>query len=159
MGRIVPTILIADDCANIREFLKLELEEEGYRVLLARDGQEALDLVQSERPDLAILDIWMPRVNGLEAAERIAGMDPDTRVILFTNNDELCLRDPRSVFAAACIEKGDDLTELKRTIISVLASRKGSRLVRLGLPPTQAHPPAGPHCRLPAAESQRSSFA
>jgi CheY-like chemotaxis protein len=139
------TILFADDCANIREFCRQELEEEGYRVLLARDGKEALDLVQSERPALAILDIWMPRINGLEAAERIAAIDPGIQVILFTNNDELCLRDPRSAFAAACIEKGDDFTELKRTIVSVLGSRNGKRFVRLGLPPTQEHPPAVPH--------------
>ena len=116
------TILFADDCANIREFLKQELEEEGYRVLVARDGKEAVDVVQSERPDLAILDIWMPRANGLEAAERIVAIDPGIPVILFTNNDELCIRDPRSAFAAACVEKGDDLTELKRAIVSVLAS-------------------------------------
>jgi CheY-like chemotaxis protein len=138
------TILFADDCANIREFCRQELEEEGYRVLLARDGKEAVDIVQSERPDLAILDIWMPRLNGLEAAERIATIDPGIRVILFTNNDELCLRDRRSVFAAACIEKGDDFTELERTIVAVLASRNGKQLVRPGLPPIQGHTPAVP---------------
>ena len=134
------TILLADDCANIREFCRQELEEEGYRVLLARDGREAVDLVRSERPDLAILDIWMPRVNGLEAAERIAAIYSGIRIILFTNNDELCLRDPRSEFAAACIEKGGDIMELKRTVASVLASRSGKGLVRPGLPPIQRRP-------------------
>ncbi len=113
-------ILVADNCANIREFLRQELEEEGYRVLLARDGKEVLDLVQSERPDLVVLDIWMPRINGLEAAERIVALDSGIRIILLTNNTEFCSRDPRSAFAAACIEKGDAMTELKRTIVSVL---------------------------------------
>jgi CheY-like chemotaxis protein len=144
----VATILFADDSANIREFLKQELEEEGYRVLLARDGTEALDLVQSERPDLAILDIWMPQLNGLEAAARINAIAPGVRVILFTNNDELCMRDPRSVFAAACIEKGEDLGELKRTIVSVLASRRGTALVRLGLPPIHGCTMPEPRCEL-----------
>lgn len=145
------TILFADDCASIREFCRQELEEEGYRVLLARDGKEVVDVVRSERPDLAVLDIWMPRINGLEAAERIAAMDPGIRVIFFTNNDELCLRDPRSAFAAACIEKGADVSELKRTVASVLASRNGKGLVRPGLPPIQGHPPAVPHSHLSGA--------
>ncbi len=142
------TILVADDCVNIREFCKQELEEEGYRVLLARDGKEVVDLVRSERPDLAVLDIWMPRINGLEAAERIAAIDPGIRVILFTNNDELCLRDPRSAFAAACIEKGGDFTELKRTVATVLAARHGKGLFRPGLPPIPRHPPAVPYSQL-----------
>lgn len=131
------TILVADDSASIREFCRQELEAEGYRVLLARDGEEAVDLVQSERPDLAILDIWMPRVNGLEAIERIAAIDPSLRVILFTNNDELCLRDFRSTFAAACIEKGGGFAELGRTVALLLASRRGRGCVRSGLPPIQ----------------------
>jgi len=144
----MPTILFADDCANIREFLRQELEEEGYRVLLARDGTEAVDLVRSQRPDLAILDILMPQLNGLEAAERIAAIDPRVRVILFTNNDDLCMRDPRSAFAAACIEKGHDFTEVRRTIVSVLTSRKGKTLVRPGLPPIEGQTKAEPLCEL-----------
>jgi len=156
-GCTMPTILFADDCANICEFLKQELEEEGYRVLLARDGKEAIDMAQSDRPDLAILDIWMPRVGGLEVAERIAAIDPNIRVILFTNNDELCLRDPRSAFAVACIEKGNDFAELKRTIVSVFASRKDNGLVGLGLPPPQGRPLAGPHRQMPRAVTRDSA--
>ncbi len=151
------TILFADDSANIREFLRQELEEEGYRVLLARDGKEAVDVAQSNRPDLAILDIWMPRANGFDAAERITAIDPAIPVILFTNNDDLCLRDPRSAFAAACVEKSDDLTELNRAIVSALASRKGKSLSRLGLPPTQGHALGAPHCRIPGTVVSDSS--
>ena len=151
IGWTMATILFADDCANIREFCRQELEEEGYRVLLARDGKDAVDIVQSERPDLAILDIWMPRANGFDAAERIAAIDPGIPVILFTNNDELCLRDPRSAFAAACVEKGDDFTELKRTIVSVLARPNGTSAFRRGLPPIQRHLTAAPHSRVSGA--------
>ncbi len=133
------TILVADDCANIREFVRQELEAEGYRVLVAHDGKEALEMVQSDRPDLAILDIWMPRLSGFDAAQRIVAFDPGIRVILFTNNDELCLRDPRSAYAAGCVEKSRDFTELKRTIVSVLASRGGAEPVHTGLPPIGLH--------------------
>jgi len=136
------TILFADDSHYMREYLRHELEDEGYRVLLARDGEEAVDIARSEHPDLAIFDTWLPRANGLEAAERIAASDPGIRVIFFTNCDDLCLRDPRSVFAAACVEKAYDLSELKRVIVSVLASRNGKRPYRLGLPPAHRREPA-----------------
>ncbi len=134
------TILLADDCANIRKLLKQELEDEGYRVLVARDGKEAVEVVRSDRPDLAVLDILMPRANGLEAAEHIRRIDPAIAVILFTNNDELCVCDTRSAFAAACVEKHADLDELKRAIRYVLARPNGKSRYRIGLPPVEGHP-------------------
>lgn len=149
----MPTILVADDYPSIREFLKRELEEEGYRVLVAGDGKEAVDLVQSEGPDLVILDICMPRANGFEAAQRIAAMTPDIGIILCTSNDELCIHDPRSAFATACVEKSDDLTELKLAIVSILARRSPDSLFRTGLPPVLGRPEVAVRSLLPEAIS------
>ena len=70
------TILLADDKKNIRDFCKQELEDEGYHVVLARDGQEAIQLVQQEPPDLVVLDLCMPRVGGLDAVEPIRASPP-----------------------------------------------------------------------------------
>lgn len=58
-------ILIAEDEADIRNILRLYLESEGFQVVEAGDGQEALDAVREARPDLAILDVMMPRLDGL----------------------------------------------------------------------------------------------
>jgi CheY-like chemotaxis protein len=138
------TILVADDCANIRRLLSQEFEEEGYRVLVARDGKEAVEVVRREHPHVAILDIWMPRVNGLEAAAHIADLDAGIPIILYTNNDELCIGDTRSAYATACLEKSNDLTELKRTVVSVLARRNGGPPLRLGLPPIPGRSPGTP---------------
>lgn len=138
------TILVADDCANIRRLLRQEFEEEGYQVLVARDGKEAVEVVRLDHPDVAILDIWMPRVNGLEAAAHIANLDAGIPIILYTNNDELCIGDSRSAYATACLEKGNDLTELKRTVVSVLARRNGEPQPRLGLPPIPGRSPGTP---------------
>jgi DNA-binding NtrC family response regulator len=129
------TLLFADDRKNIREFCKQELEEEGYRVILARDGREAVRLVQEERPDLAILDICMPRAGGLEAVERIKALDPAIPIIFFTANDEDCVTDARSRFAMACVEKSEDLGELKRTVVRLLSHREATDVFRSGLPP------------------------
>jgi len=70
---VVRTVVIAEDEALIRLDLREMLEEEGYRVVAeAADGETAVDLVTEHRPDLAVLDVKMPRLDGISAAERIA---------------------------------------------------------------------------------------
>ncbi len=64
-------ILIAEDDADIRGLLRLYLEGEGLRVLEAADGQTALDLARAESPDLAILDVMMPNLNGYEVTRAL----------------------------------------------------------------------------------------
>ncbi len=69
-----PTVVIAEDEALIRLDLKEMLEEEGYLVVgEASDGETAVDLVERLRPDLAVLDVRMPVLDGISAAQRIAG--------------------------------------------------------------------------------------
>lgn len=63
---MAPLILIAEDDADIRSLLRLYLEGEGFRVAEAADGATALDLARTEPPDMAILDVMMPGMNGFE---------------------------------------------------------------------------------------------
>ena len=114
------TILFADDNRNIREYCRASLEDEGYRVVLASDGQEAIRVFAEESPDLAILDISMPRANGLEVLERINRLAPEVPVILFTAHDEDCLRDRRALLAIACVAKTGNLNELKSLVYHAL---------------------------------------
>jgi len=65
------TILIADDEPNIVISLEYLLEQAGYRVLIARDGQEAIDNLQREQPDLVLLDVMMPRLSGYDVCQKI----------------------------------------------------------------------------------------
>ena len=136
------TILLAEDNKNIREYCRAAFEEEGYRVVVARDGVEALQVFCSETPDLAILDISMPRAGGLDALEQIKRLAPNIPAILYTAQDEDCLRDSRAALATACVEKSsEDLSNLKRTVVHVLQlsqdETQGATL-RLGLPPWPA---------------------
>jgi CheY-like chemotaxis protein len=117
------TILFADDRKSIREYCRASLEDEGYHVLLACDGLDAIRVCREEAPDLAVLDVSMPRASGLEALERIRGFAPQVPVILFTAHAEDCLQDRRASLAAACIRKADDLSELKRAIAGALDAR------------------------------------
>ena len=79
-------IVIADDEPNILISLEFLLKREGFEVTLARDGQEALDAVRAVRPELALLDVMMPRLSGLDvcqqlrAEESLAGL----RIVMLT---------------------------------------------------------------------------
>jgi DNA-binding response OmpR family regulator len=68
MGR---SVLVADDDPTIQRILRLNLELEGYSVTAARDGVEALESLARTRPDLVVLDVMMPRIDGLEVLRRI----------------------------------------------------------------------------------------
>lgn len=79
-------ILIADDEHNIRHILDFSLHVEGFDVLAAQDGEEALALAASELPDLVIMDVMMPGCGGIEACRRLK-QNPRTKqipVILLT---------------------------------------------------------------------------
>jgi DNA-binding response OmpR family regulator len=79
-------IMVVDDDRNLRLALKYRLEKEGYHVLLAGDGLDALEKVKAEQPDLIILDLAMPRMNGLGFLEQMRGdgRGADVPVIVLT---------------------------------------------------------------------------
>jgi CheY-like chemotaxis protein len=74
------TILICDDDPVILRLLQVNLELEGFAVLLGHNGEEAVQIAQAQKPDLIILDIMMPRMDGYEACERLKSLD-ETRDI------------------------------------------------------------------------------
>ena len=70
-SRPAPLVLVAEDHADSRDALRTLLDAFGYRVLEASNGREAVDLVLSERPDVVILDMMMPVVDGFQAAREL----------------------------------------------------------------------------------------
>lgn len=81
------SILIADDEMNIREILRVYFQKEDFNVIEAEDGQQALTKVEKEKPDIIILDIMMPVVDGITACEKIR-QKYDTPIIMLTAKDE-----------------------------------------------------------------------
>ena len=69
--RAVPLVLIADDDEDILTLVALRFRRSGLEVILARDGEEALELIQTRAPDAAVLDIAMPKLTGLELVRRL----------------------------------------------------------------------------------------
>ena len=83
------TVLIADDHQLVRQGLKALLERDGFKVVgEAANGQEALRLVETPPPDVAILDLAMPLLNGVDAAREIQRISPKTKTILLTMHTE-----------------------------------------------------------------------
>jgi PAS domain S-box-containing protein len=84
-------VLVIDDDAGIRRVLRIALEDAGYTVLTAPDGETGIKLCQSEAPQIVITDIGMPGISGLEVLRRIKEMDPDKEVIVATAFSEIAL--------------------------------------------------------------------
>jgi DNA-binding response OmpR family regulator len=84
-------VLVADDTESIRALFRKVLMADGHEVLSAADGAAALDVVQSQQPDVVLLDVTMPHVDGLEVCRRLKA-DPTTRltpVVLVTGQTDL----------------------------------------------------------------------
>jgi DNA-binding response OmpR family regulator len=80
------TVLIADDEPNIVISLEFLLEQAGYRVMVAHDGQEALEAIQRQPPDLVLLDVMLPRLSGFDVCQKIRE-NPDwqhMRIVMLT---------------------------------------------------------------------------
>ncbi len=84
-----PTILLVDDEDAVQKLLTYPLEREGYRVVSARDGQEALDVFAAESPDLVVLDIMLPKIDGLEVCKRLRARSTVPIIMLTARDDEL----------------------------------------------------------------------
>ncbi|MBC7247415.1 MAG: response regulator transcription factor [Actinobacteria bacterium] len=82
------TILIADDDPNIRRLIAELMASEGYRVLTAEDGEEAMRICEEEHPDLIILDIIMPKVDGMEVCRRLRD-ETAAPIIFLTAKDDI----------------------------------------------------------------------
>ncbi|MCJ8500947.1 sigma-54-dependent transcriptional regulator [Desulfatitalea alkaliphila] len=81
-----PTIMIVDDEPSIVQSLKGLLTDEGFEVLTAANGYEALQLLETEAPDMVLLDIWMPGIDGIETLKEIKKGSPHTQVVMITGH-------------------------------------------------------------------------
>ena len=107
-------LLIVDDDANIQRLYKEELEEEGYDVVIASTGKDALSMFEQENPDIVTLDILMPDIDGISLLRKMKEQRPNIPIIMSTAYD---YRDDFAVWASeAYIVKSSDLSELKSTI-------------------------------------------
>ena len=121
-----PLVLVADDEADIRSLVCLGLERAGYDVIQAADGEEALRLAGERRPSLAILDVTMPNLTGLEVTRRIREDEAtkDIRVILLTARvQDADVRRGLDAGADDYVKKPFSPQELRRRVEAILGHR------------------------------------
>jgi len=85
-------ILVVDDDRAVRESLRRSLAFNGYTVDLAQDGQEALEMITSERPDALVLDVMMPRMDGLQVCRHLRSTGDDLPILVLTARDSVSER-------------------------------------------------------------------
>jgi two-component system response regulator MprA len=85
-------ILVVDDDRAVRESLRRSLSFNGYSVALAQDGVEALDLISNDRPDAVVLDVMMPRLDGLEVCRQLRSTGDDLPILVLTARDSVSER-------------------------------------------------------------------
>jgi DNA-binding response OmpR family regulator len=112
-------ILIVDDEESIRLLYREELEEEGFEVELAKNGEEALEKLPFFKPDLITLDIKMPGMDGIETLKRIRESERQLPIIMCSAYGEY-KQDLTTWASDAYIVKCADMTELKNTIRKLL---------------------------------------
>lgn len=89
MMSVENTILVVDDEDGVRESVREILSDEGYRVIEASDGTKVLDLIRREHPRLVLLDIWMPRVDGIGLLKEIKEQEPEVHVIMISGHGNI----------------------------------------------------------------------
>ena len=120
-----PRILVVDDDQVIQQLLKVNLELEGYAVEVASDGQEALALFANFEPDLVLLDIMMPKLDGWEVARRLAGATggPVPIVLLSARAQESDVQKGTELGVAAYVTTPFDPIQLLHLVAGILAQQ------------------------------------
>lgn len=121
-------ILVVDDYAVMREGLTSLLEkQEGFEVVgQAKDGSEAVDLAEKRCPDVVLMDVSMPNMDGIEATGRIAEGRPEIAVIgLSMHDDSLARRDMIAAGAVSYLCKSDPAGDIIRAVRQAAVAKKG----------------------------------
>ena len=122
----VPTVLIVDDDVDFCMFLKSELEDE-YHVVLAYDGEQALELINEDLPDLIVTDIRMPKLSGFELCDAIKSQDrtSHTPIIMLTSQTNIQSKLQGYNYGAdGYVEKPFEIQLLRNRITNLLVSQK-----------------------------------
>jgi DNA-binding response OmpR family regulator len=139
----VARVLIVEDDPHQRLLLEEELTADGHATSAVGSGAEALELAAVTNPDLVVLDLGMPGMDGVELLGRLLARSHDLGVVIYTGYD--CFRDNFMCWAAdAYVLKRSDLTELKAAVRDALARRPAAPPASTPVSPPSSGRPMGP---------------
>ena len=125
-----PTILVVDDEPSIREVVSIYLGRAGYRVLVAEDGQTALEILEREPPDLVVLDLMLPEIDGLEITRRLRAAGEIPIIMLTARREEIDRILGLEMGADDYVVKPFSPRELVSRVKAVLRRTLGSAIAR-----------------------------
>ncbi len=146
-----PTVVVVDDAPEVRALLRTSLRVSGSFVVVGEggDGHAAVELAEAHQPALLLLDVSMPRLDGLQALPKVLAVSPRTRVVMHTGFDEQGLADRAlALGAAGFVEKSAPPSQLERTLTDVLRIASGP--VDGGAPSAVPEAPTAPAGSAPA---------
>jgi DNA-binding response OmpR family regulator len=126
------TILLVDDEDSVQKLLAYPLEREGFRVLQARDGEEALACFAAEQVDLVVLDLMLPKLDGLEVCKRLRAESEVPIIMLTARDDELDKVVGLELGADDYITKPFSIREFRSRVRALLRRASAARPVRDG---------------------------
>ncbi|MDP4161887.1 MAG: response regulator [Bacillota bacterium] len=110
-------VLIVDDQFGIRILLNEVFQKEGYKTFQAANGLQALDIVKKNSPDLVLLDMKIPGMDGIEILKRMKVLDPDIRVIIMTAYGELdMIQEAKNLGAITHFAKPFDIDDIRAAV-------------------------------------------
>ena len=124
-GRQTPLIMLADDDAEIRRIVRRSLSSLECTIIEAKDGEEALELILNERPDLVVLDVMMPTLSGWELCKYIRTKTElaDTRVVMLTAIGKTVNEMTSPLYGAdAYLDKPFDIQEIVQVVSGLLSA-------------------------------------
>lgn len=117
-------ILIVDDQKGVRRLLEELFKKEGWNVHIAADGLEALDRVQDVDPDIVLMDMKMPNMNGLESSSQILHLYPDMKIVMMTAYGEMdVVKKALEAGVLRCITKPFDILRLRDLVNELVMDR------------------------------------
>ena len=123
MNQQTARVLIVDDDKNICAILAALMKKEGLEPMVAYDGEKALKMVQADTPDLLLVDMMLPGMDGMEVLRKTRELDPDLPVVFITASDEVNLKRPMPVAGCAQLLRkpfsSDELITAVRAAIPV----------------------------------------
>jgi two-component system, cell cycle response regulator DivK len=120
----VPRILLVEDNEMNRDMLSRRLVRNGYEVVLATDGQQGLDMALSERPDLILMDMSLPVMDGWEATRRIKANDATRRIPIIALTAHAMAGDREKALEVGCDDYDTKPVEISRLVGKIAALLK-----------------------------------